>query len=372
MLNAEAETYFSPDYLTARERFRAAARVAGASLDALALDARGPGGEALTIDIACLGGRGARRVLLHTSGLHGVEAFAGAAIQLAALAAPPAPPAGCALILVHVLNPYGMAWLRRANENNVDLNRNFIVSGGRREGAAPLYARLDPLLNPASPPGADGFLLRLAAFAARHGLRALKQAIAEGQYEFPRGLFYGGAALEPGPRLYLEWLQRNVPPSAYLLALDAHTGLGPWGKDTLILEPGVAATPPDRLARELGRPLLDPSAGQAAYRIRGGLGGALPGALPGSRIDFVLQEIGTRPVLSVLRALREENRCHHYGTKRIDHPARQALREALCPAAPAWRRRAVELGVTLLRGAARWTFQTEEGDPGFATKLERS
>lgn len=27
--------------------------------------------------------------------------------------------------MVHVLNPYGMAWLRRVNENNVDLNRNF-------------------------------------------------------------------------------------------------------------------------------------------------------------------------------------------------------------------------------------------------------
>jgi hypothetical protein len=361
-LNLELEAYFSPDYPSARERFRAAARAAGASLDALALDARGPRGETLSIDIARLGDPGARRVLLHTSGLHGVEAYAGSAIQLAALAAPPAPPPGCAVVLVHVLNPYGMAWLRRANENNVDLNRNFIAPGEPREGAAPLYARLDPLLNPASPPGADGFLLRLAAVAARHGLRAVKQAIAEGQYEFPRGLFYGGAALEPGPRLYLQWLQRHVPPSAYLLALDAHTGLGPWGRDTLLLEPGVAATPAQQLARALGRALVDPSAGGAAYRIRGGMGNALPGALPGARVDFVLQEIGTRRALSVLRALREENRCHHYGTNRIDHPARRALREALCPAAPAWRRRAVEHGLALLRAAAAWTWKTESGE----------
>ena len=351
------ETFFSPDYATARERFRAAARVAGAGLDALALDARGPQDETLTIDIARLGERGAPRVLLHTSGLHGVEAYAGAAIQLAALAAPPVPPAGCALILVHVLNPYGMAWLRRANENNVDLNRNFIAPGERRERPPGLYARLDPVLNPPSPPGADRFLLRLAGFAARHGLRAVKQAIAEGQYEFPRGLFYGGAALEPGPQLYLDWLQRNVPPSAYLLALDAHTGLGRKARETVILEPGVSTTPPDRLARALGRSLVDPAAGQAAYRIRGGMGGALPRALPGARIDFVLQEIGTRPALAVLHALREENRCHHHGAGRIDHPARQALRKALCPAEPAWRRCAVALGLSLLRAAAKWTFR---------------
>jgi hypothetical protein len=358
-LNPELETFFSPDYATARERFRAAARSAGAGLDALALDARGPRGEALTIDIARLGGRQAQCVLLHTSGLHGVEAYAGAAIQLAALAEPPQPPAGCALILVHVLNPYGMAWLRRVNENNVDLNRNFTAPGERREGAPALYARLDPLLNPPSPPGADGFLLRLAGYTARHGLRAVRQAIAEGQYDFPRGLFYGGSALEPGPRQYLDWLQRNVPRSAYLLAVDAHTGLGRRGRDTLILEPGVDATPPDRLARALGRSLVDPSSGRAAYRIRGGMGGALPRALPGVRIDFVLQEIGTRPALDVLRALREENRCHHHAAARMEHPARIALRDALCPPAPAWRRRAVELGSALLRKAATWTFKEQ-------------
>jgi predicted deacylase len=29
------------------------------------------------------------------------------------------------MILIHALNPYGFAWLRRVNEDNVDLNRNF-------------------------------------------------------------------------------------------------------------------------------------------------------------------------------------------------------------------------------------------------------
>jgi hypothetical protein len=31
-----------------------------------------------------------------------------------------------AVVFVHALNPYGMAWLRRVNENNIDLNRNFM------------------------------------------------------------------------------------------------------------------------------------------------------------------------------------------------------------------------------------------------------
>jgi len=49
----------------------------------------------------------------------------------------------------------------------------------------------------------------------RHGLRAVTQAIAEGQYEFPRGLFFGGSKLESGPALYLDWLRDNLPRAEY-------------------------------------------------------------------------------------------------------------------------------------------------------------
>ena len=357
-MNLDLEAFFSPDYATARGRFRSAAQVAGASLETLGLDARGPGGEELTIDIARLGAPGARRVLLHTCGIHGVEAFAGSAVQLAALEDPPARPDGCALVLVHVLNPYGMAWLRRANENNVDLNRNFPEPSGRRAGAPELYTRLDSLLNPSTAPGSEWFRWKLATAALRHGIPALTQAIAEGQYEFPRGLFFGGRALERGPGLYLDWLRRNLSHAGYLFALDLHTGLGRGGEETLILEPGVRATPAAELERAFGRRLLDPAAGRATYRVRGSMGGALPQTLPGARIDFVLQEIGTLPPIAVLHALREENRWHHLGGAAPAHLAKQALRDALSPPSPRWRRQALERGVGMLRDAAAWTFQT--------------
>jgi hypothetical protein len=356
----EAESYFSPDYFTARARFREAARAAGAKLDELPIEAPGPSGEPLTIDIARLGARDARRVLLHTSGIHGVEAFAGSAIQLAALASPTQLPPGCGLVLAHVLNPYGMAWLRRANENNVDLNRNFLAPGERWEGAHALYARLDPLLNPPSPPAADGFYLRLALFAARHGTRGPRQAIGEGQYDFPRGLFYGGGRLETGPRLFLEWLRANVTGAAYLCAVDLHTGLGGRGTETVILEPGTAArTPVAQLAQALRRPIVDAAAGQAAYRIRGGMSGAVAGIVGSARFDFVVQELGTRSSLLVLHALRQENRCHHFAAGAVRHPARLALLETFCPASPRWRARAVDRGLALLRAAAAWTFRAE-------------
>jgi hypothetical protein len=308
--------------------------------------------------VARLGSLDATRVLLHTSGLHGVEGFAGSAVQLAALERAPAVPAGGAIVLVHALNPYGMAWLRRANENNVDLNRNFLAPGERWEGAPALYSRLDSLLNPGTPPGPDRFRWRLAAAALRHGPRALKQAIAEGQHEFPRGLFFGGRALEAGPRSYLDFARRGLACTEYLLAIDMHTGLGPRGGETLVLEAGAGTTPVAELARALGRRLVDPAAGRSAYRIRGGMGGALLAALPGARADFVLQEIGTCPVYAALAALREENRCHHHGG-RLTAPAKQALLEVFRPSSPKWRRQAVEKGSRLLHAAAAWTFERQ-------------
>lgn len=359
----EPADFFSPDYATARDRFRSAAQAAGATLEALALVARGPGGASLTIDIARIGAPDARRVLLHTCGLHGVEAFAGSAVQLAALADPPPRTDGCALVLVHVLNPYGMAWLRRANENNVDLNRNFPTPGGHRAGAPAIYSRIDPLLNPSTTSKSGWFRLRFAAAALRHGMPALTQAIAEGQYDFPQGLFFGGNQLEQGPALYLEWLRSNLSQARYLFALDLHTGLGRRGQESLFLEGGGGVTPVAELERAFNRRILDPATTRAPYRTRGSMGAALQQSLPGARIDFVLQEIGTRHPIAVLHALREENRCHHHAPPGITHAAKRALRDALSPPSPNWRRQALDRGLGLLHDAAAWTFQKALAQP---------
>ena len=62
-------------------------------------------------DATGLANPNARRPETGTS--HGVEGFAGSAIQLRILDDPPQLLDEETLVLVHVLNPYGMAWLRR-------------------------------------------------------------------------------------------------------------------------------------------------------------------------------------------------------------------------------------------------------------------
>ena len=52
-----------------------------------------------------------------------------------------------ALVLVHANNPHGFAHQRRVNEDNIDLNRNFIDFDAKTP-ESPEYAELHPALVP--------------------------------------------------------------------------------------------------------------------------------------------------------------------------------------------------------------------------------
>jgi hypothetical protein len=177
--------FFSDGYIAARARFREAAESAQAEL--LSLPVRGTagplsGGEDLTIDIAIVrsdAASAARKsatagaapasealdvLLVHLSGVHGVEAHVGSAIQIAFLDAwrkgeydtiRRIADKRVAVAVVHTVNPFGFLHGvyctalqllslimffcrscnpvvcpfpvgRRWNENNIDLNRNFL------------------------------------------------------------------------------------------------------------------------------------------------------------------------------------------------------------------------------------------------------
>ena len=177
----DAVAMFSPDYLTARTRFRDAVGHLGWACETHAVEGSGPSGEDLTIDVATSSPETADRVLLISSGLHGVEGYLGSAVQLALLhrwSRDGDPPAGVRCVMLHALNPFGFAWSRRFDADNVDLNRNFLLEGAAYRGSAERYARLNHFLNPRNPPSRwDLFYLKACSILLRHGKPALKDAI---------------------------------------------------------------------------------------------------------------------------------------------------------------------------------------------------
>jgi hypothetical protein len=326
-------------------------------MNQLVLDARGSADEPLSIDIAWLGDPAPERALIHVSGVHGVEGFAGAAIQLKLIEEPPEVPEGAAVIFVHALNPYGMAWLRRYNENNVDLNRNFRFSEEQWAASPALYKRVDRVLNPPDRTFFDSFLLPALYLKLRYGSENLRQVIPTGQHFNPRGLFYCGTALEQGPRRYLRWLENSFGAADYLLVIDVHTGLGTMGQESLFHK--IRATESTVLETNLGRQLPDDYETEdgVSYQITGPHSQAYAHTFSDISVDFVTQEFGTYPNLYVLQALRDENRFHHGGDRSLHHKTKQRLKEAFNPDDPAWQAKVISDGVSLFERAARVVFE---------------
>ena len=350
-----AASTFSPSYAVARRRFRDAAREVHAGFEEHAIAGRGPAGEALAVDVATVSGvlRPVRTVVV-SSGLHGVEGYFGSAVQLAWLHGVRAGctriPPGTAVVLVHAVNPHGFAWRRRGNEHNVDLNRNFLAAGEPYAGAPPLYDRLHGLLNPDTPPSrADLFVVRAAWAVCRYGLTALRSAVAEGQYDHPAGLFFGGHAPEASTRMIRERFWGWTRDAGEVVHLDLHTGLGRYAGCQILVEPVHA---PD-----LGwyRAQFDPAdvvsvAESGAYAARGVMGAWLGRHADGRRYRFACVEIGTYRSLRVLRALRAENRAHRFsapGTGPYER-AKRELVECFCPARKRWRRAALRRALEII------------------------
>jgi hypothetical protein len=338
--------YFSPDYVTARNRFREAVRREAGRLEVLAIDGKGPQGENLSIDIAWFGAAAPNRALLLSSGLHGVEGFAGSAIQLQLLDRLPELPAGTAIVIAHILNPYGMSWLRRVNASNVDLNRNCLPDD-KYGGAPPAYARLESFLNPQSPPASDFFALKAALLILRYGMSSLKQSVVGGQYQYPRGLFFGGRRLEQEIERYQEFVRTRLATAEQLIVIDVHTGIGKYGEASLLVDAKEHA----RLRPIFGERItaLEPDQGPA-YKVRGGLP-SIFGVLPNTETTFIGQEFGTYSPIRVLHALREENRWHHFGNGGLEQPTKQALKTTFCPADYTWRQSVLAQGHALVNHA---------------------
>ena len=228
------------EYRAARAQFGLAARKAGARVERHENTAvRGPFGEALVTDVAWLGPEDAPRVLLCTSGMHGLEGSAGSAAQSAWLARQPQLPKGVAVCLVHALNAWGFAHIARCTENNVDLNRNFMAFD-RPLPANPYYKHIrDVIRQPSVGPE------RLPILMAEHqrlvgelGPARLAYAVNAGQYEDAEGLAYGGAAPEFGHGIVRDHVLAKLRHTKRVGLIDWHTGVGAFGE--------VAFLPTDR------------------------------------------------------------------------------------------------------------------------------
>lgn len=312
----------------------------------------GPDGRDLSTDVAIVGAGSApgepapEHTVLLVAGTHGVEGFCGSALLRHWLddLAPGRPP-DTRFVLVHAINPFGLAWVRRVNEDNVDLNRNFVdafVTGIGEPPSNPGYDELADLLVPAewTPAERQRTTDALLEVAAAKGFDHLQTVISSGQYTHPDGLFYGGAGPVWSHRTLRRILADLVAGSPRTTIVDLHTGLGPWGHGELIVHDSVGSAGYDRAAARWGAVHSMTDGDSVSATLSGDWLAAVDRMLADTEVTSAALEFGTVDIVTVLQALRADAWLHAHGdpTGPAAQAVRAEVRAAFADDDPAWLR----------------------------------
>lgn len=349
--------HFSQSYAEARSKFLAAAQGRGLEVHSHVHPLAGRDGEELALDVVRDGPADAERVLIVSSGCHGVEGFCGSGVQVALLEddawRAAAAGAGVAVLYVHAVNPYGFSWWRRVTDENVDLNRN-VHDFGRTLPANPGYDELAPLLVPEHWPPTLRVRLGVLHFMLTRGKRALQAAVSAGQYDHPRGLFFGGREPTWSNRTMRGVLREHGTRCERLAWIDLHTGLGPSGHGERILVGRDDAETARRAREWWGADVTSIYDGSSvSARVSGMLCLAAYDECPQAQFAAIAMEYGTQPPLKVLDALRAEQWLENHPEAGEDQrrAIKRALRDAFYTDTDGWKRQVVEQGREVARQA---------------------
>lgn len=347
-------SHFAEDYSEARKKFLAACAEAGLSCTTYVNPRLGPAGEPLCTDVVSFGPDPAERILIVNSAIHGVEGFCGSAAITAWLRSGDCMQTreSVRVVLVHALNPYGFAWLRRVNEDNVDLNRNFFAN----DVAIPRnhdYDALHPKFIPKNwnKSAAADIKEALTQYAAEHGLLTMQARICSGQYKYQNGLFYGGRRATWSHQVFKSILRDNAAAAERIVLLDFHTGLGAYGIPELI-----CSSPPDQslkswFSARLTSARLGNASGPA---LSGTIGQGLRQTVQTTDVYSITVEFGTYDVYRVLMAIIADNWLHFRGRPQsgLGLQIKREIRNSFYPDQDDWRKLVMEGSQLILNEAA--------------------
>ncbi|PHQ66832.1 MAG: hypothetical protein COB93_11585 [Sneathiella sp.] len=345
--------FFSANYAEARTKFLSACENRGLTVESHLNDtAKGANGEDLYMDVVRIGPKTASKILILSSATHGVEGFCGSGVQVGMLTENMLTllPDDTAVLMIHAINPHGFSHLRRVNEDNVDLNRNFL------DFDAPLpenpdYADVHHMLLPDDWEGTsfEAAQAKIDDYIEEKGLSIFQAAVTGGQHIHDDGLFFGGF----GPSWTNKTLRAVVAIHAadckHLAMLDFHTGLGPYGYE----EP-IYVGDPAGLSRALdwyGDDVTSPEAGTSSSAIvRGTINYGICESAPKASHTCVALEYGTIPVLEVLEALRADNWLYIKGNLESDQgkAIKKQVRDAFYCDADDWKEMIWKRGISVI------------------------
>ena len=365
----DSNEFFSETYAEAREKFCGACRANGVEVSSIEhSSATGPNGELLAIDIAVFGRADAPNMVFVNTGTHGIEGFCGSAIVTQWIKRRGYECLGddVGALIVHGLNPWGFAHLRRTTENNVDLNRNF-VDHTKPYPENPRYAELHGIVCAESWTEAAlaGAGEQLDAYSERHGRDTMMDALIRGQYSHADGMNYGGSGREWSNLALEKICCEHLAHVRHLGFIDWHTGIGERGELVFLCFNEEGGDLHRRAgdwwgAENVARDAAFASAGRKRPEYKGLVFYGVQQFLPKAEMAGAVVEYGTRGSPPMYRALRLD-RWLHFETDRWSPENAdkvEDLFDAFCPRAEEWRRGVLASSLDVMGamcdGLAKW------------------
>jgi len=314
-MNIDPVEFFSATVPESHSKFLDACEAAGVSAQTFKHPLTGPIGEPLYAAACRIGPDDATNVLFCISGTHGIEGYAGSGLQIGALLNKDetlALDARTAVVMLHMINPWGAAWNRKENEDNQELLRHFYYCHHPRP-PNPIFLKFHEIM------GLDNCQTIDEYFAARINIKCLYEkyspeevarALASGQGTHPQAITFNGG--EPAWSKFVldSVINANLQGTEHIVVLDLHTAMGEWGRTIL-----MCCEPDGSTTRQQFLSWVDGDVWPAEEGIR--FYDFIEDMIPGSEVIATILECGTETLGSKEQYIFSLDTWLHFHSNRL-------------------------------------------------------
>ena len=259
------------------------------------------------------------------------------------------------VLLIHGMNPYGFKYNRRVSENNVDLNRNCTTDIKLYKSINTGYSDLYTMLNPkgeVSLKSIKNMFFHIDAIQKiiLYSMGTLRQAILQGQYQYPEGLYSGGNALEPSIKAITPVIKQISENYEVVFNIDLHSGYGARGTLHLFPNPIKDKKLKTDLETIFTGNHIDWGDGDDFYTVTGDFTSYIGQIIPKKYYIPMVFEFGTLDSQTTMGSIKSlhnmivENQGFHHNYKTQNDTAQinKNILEMYYPSSDNWRSKAIE------------------------------
>lgn len=170
-----------------------------------------------------------KKRLVLSSGLHGIEGYVGHLMLEAFISEELPLLRQTEVVIYHPINPFGMAYYRRVNEENVDLNRNFSTnnfsSTNKDYEKAIKFFRIKKYHHPFF--ANVRLMVDIMSILVSQGIQSFKKATLFGQHVMKEGIYFQSDHFQRSTQYMINEIAQIYDEVDDVVWIDLHTGYGP-------------------------------------------------------------------------------------------------------------------------------------------------